>query len=211
MTRTDPAAATSYTLVLPPGWIQLPLHEGVDDAVRGVVDRAVSAAPADMPPDTLKAARRRIEGHLRATVAAARENGGTELYLPVERMGDLLVPSSFVVGVVRGELDADQDAVDVVPRVIARMLAEDDSARPVEIDGAPAVRTQRRAPSRPDQQFGVDAASRRIDYVLAVPGAPGRWMSVSCTVLEVADAPDVTELLVELFDAVMTTFRWAAA
>jgi hypothetical protein len=46
---------------------------------------------------------------------------------------------------------------------------------------------------------------------VAVPGRAGRWLSVSCTVLVAADDEhDLAGLLVELFDAVMTTFRWAA-
>ena len=79
------------------------------------------------------------------------------------------------------------------------------------MDGAPGLRTESRSDSIPDQQMGVRAAVRRVDYLLAVPGHLGRWVAVSCTVLEATDdADDLAGLLVELFDAVMTTFRWAA-
>lgn len=215
-TQTLPEPA-GYTLVLPPGWRQVPLDGTAGSVVRELVDRAFGDVPADVPPDTVAALRRTMEGRLLATLDEARHGGGTELYLPTERMGDLAVPASFVAGQVR--LDAEAEAVaadgvdpDEVPvQVLARLLAADEAARPVEVDGAAALRTERRAAADVDQQLGVDAGSRRVDYLIAVPGRPGRWLTVSCSVLEVADAPDLVELLVELFDAVMTTFRWDLA
>jgi hypothetical protein len=212
MTSRTPASLplTGYSLVLPPGWVQIPLDDGAAPAVRKLLDRAFADLPRDVPPDMAASLRRRLEGHLTARVAEARRTGGTELYVPTERMGGVLVPASFVVADVRpGTEDDPVDEVDLVGRVLARLVAADDSARVIEVDGALAVRTDSRSASDPDRSLGVRAASRRVDYVLAVPGVPGRWLAVSCTVLEAEDDDhDLAGLLVELFDAVMTTFRW---
>ncbi len=204
--------ATGYSLVLPPGWMQIPLDVDAAPTVRKLLDRAFTDVPPDVPPGTIAALRRRLEGRLTATLAAARRTGGTELYLPTERMGGVLVPASFVVGEVEPAIgDGRGDPRELVPRVLTRMLAADDGARAVEVDGAPAVRTESTVAPDADGEAVLSAASRRVDYVVAVPGRPGRWLSVSCTVLEAADDEhDLAGLLVELFDAVMTTFRWAA-
>jgi hypothetical protein len=202
--------ATGYSIVLPPGWVQVALDEDAAPTVRRLLDPAFTDVPPHVPPDTIASLRRRLEGRLTATLAAARRTGGTELYLPTERMGGVLVPASFVVGEVEPGIGDEGGAPrELVPRVLTRMVAADDGARAVEVDGAPAVRTESTA--APDPDGVLRAASRRIDYVMAVPGRPGRWLSVACTVLEPSDDEhDLTGLLVELFDAVMTTFRWAA-
>jgi len=214
MTGSTPSVreATGYSLVLPPGWVQIPLDEDAAPTVRRLLDRAFADVPPDVPPDTVASLRRRLEGRLTATLVAARRTGGTGLYLPTERMGGVLVPASFVVGEVEPRIgDGHGDPGELVPRVLTGMLAADEGARAVEVDGAPAVRTESTAAAEPDGEAVLPAASRRVDYVVAVPGQPGRWLSVSCTVLEAADDEhDLAGLLVELFDAVMTTFRWAA-
>jgi len=212
-TAAPGSRTTGYSLVLPPGWRQLVLDEHAGDAVREVVRNAFADVPADLPPDTVASLRRRLEGHLLSAVAAARADGGTELYLPTRRMGELIVPASVVVGSLdlSGAVPADRAHDDVVAPVLARWLATDDRARAVELDGAPALRRDRTVAARPGEQLGVDASSRQAEYVVAVPGQPGRWLTICCTVLEIADAPELTDLLVELFDAVMTTFRWSPA
>lgn len=217
MTAPAPAGPVGYSLVLPPGWAQVPVDDGADDAVRRLVDDAFRDAPPDVPPDTLASLRRRLEGSLLVSVRAARRDGGTELYLPVERLGGAVVPASFVVGevTVDAELGSDAgqepaaaiDPEDLVVRVLLHLAAGDGSARLVELDGAPALRTQALRPARQDDLLGVDAGSRGVDYLVSVPSSDGRWLAVSMSAAVLPDA-DVTDLLVELFDAVMTTFRW---
>jgi hypothetical protein len=212
-TADDPGTALGYSLVLPPGWVQIRLDDRADEVVRGLVDQAFADVPPDVPPDTLASVRRRLDGHLTSTFAAARSTGATDLYLPAQRLGGVLVPASFAVAEHVHHLDGDgQTSEDVVARLLARLIAADETARAVEIDGAPGVRTESRAAGDPARQLGVEAATRQVAYVLSAPGRSGRWTTVTCTVLEaVDDTDDVAGLLVELFDAVMTTFRWTGA
>jgi len=55
----------------------------------------------------------------------------------------------------------------------------------------------------------MEAASRRVDYLLPVPGQPGQWLIVTFATPGDGD-PEGTfaSLLVELFDSIMLTFRW---
>lgn len=59
---------------------------------------------------------------------------------------------------------------------------------------------------------GVDFGLRRVDYVLAVPGNPGRWLAVVSSTLGAGQPDDqIALLLTSLFDAMMSTFRWGWA
>jgi len=51
--------------------------------------------------------------------------------------------------------------------------------------------------------------SRQVDYVVARPGSPDHWLMVVFSTLGDGD-PDgrFARILVELFDAIMSTFRW---
>lgn len=207
------AAAPStlgYRLVLPPGWVALPLASGAcGPAVSGLVDRAVATAPAALPPDTLAKLRRTVEGRLLATVRSAQQAGGTELYLPVERLHGVLVPASFVVA----ETTVEGDGPELDPvAVLARLVAAHDGVRAVEVDGCVGVRTLREVAASEEAELGVRAASRHVEYVLAPPFWPGRWVSIAYSTLVVPDDDQgLTELFVALFDAVMTTWHWEAA
>ncbi|MFF3488128.1 hypothetical protein ACFYXC_33290 [Streptomyces sp. NPDC002701] len=61
-----------------------------------------------------------------------------------------------------------------------------------------------------DLERKVEYASRRIDYVLPVPGTTvAQWVTVCFSTIADGDPrSEFADVLVELFDAVMTTFRW---
>jgi hypothetical protein len=48
-----------------------------------------------------------------------------------------------------------------------------------------------------------------VDYTFPIPGDSRRWLAVTFSTPGAGDPGDqVAEALVELFDAIMTTFRW---
>ena len=84
--------------------------------------------------------------------------------------------------------------------------------------GAEAVTVGDTVWARSESVSETDGASapagvraRQVDYLTAVPGEERRWVLVSCSVIGDGD-PDSTptSLVVELFDAMMTTWRWQA-
>jgi hypothetical protein len=192
-----PLSPNSYTVVLPPGWIRVSLTGGVDDAVRDIADRMFRHVPRDAFTDR----RREMEDLLRDMVRRARAGNGLDLYLPVEPMHGRLVSASFVVGGVM--LPDEIDAIESV--ALLGNLAAD--GRIADVGGAPGVRTERIEAENPGQ--GGFAASRRVDYMVAVPGDDRRWITVTFSTPG-GGAPDdvVADALVQLFDAIMTTFRW---
>ena len=190
---------SGYTLVLPPGWSRIPLRRGTEQAITAILDRSF----AGLPRDQVASLRRELQLRLRELAGRARENSGLDLYLPTERMGDVTVTASFVV--------AEMSLISAEPvdpgMLIARLVTDSEQTTTVQFAGTAGTRTEHVEEADPEQ--GVEYASRRVDYVLPVPADPDRWVVVTFSTLGAGDPTDeFAQLLVELFDAIMTTFRW---
>lgn len=60
-----------------------------------------------------------------------------------------------------------------------------------------------------EQQHDVDAPTRRIEYLLAIPDAELALLCISFSALDFTlDSNDLTPMLIELFDAIVCTLRW---
>lgn len=195
--------AGGYSLVLPPGWVRVPLNGASDGTLERTLERAVAGAlPAELPRDERARATVRIMGRLRAVAAEARESGALDLYLPIRGMHGLAIPASFLVHEV--PVPAGEDERAALAELVAAGGAE------VVVDGASGVRQDATLPADP-LMSETGTPTRRISYVLPAPGA-GRWLSVVYSTFADGDAAsEFAEVLVDLFDAIMTTFRWNAA
>jgi hypothetical protein len=104
--------------------------------------------------------------------------------------------------------------------VIDQLANEDirsGTATKVDVAGAPALR--RDYCSVPDEEGHASAPeavkqatlpTRRVDYVLPVADHPGRWISINFSTPGDGDIDsEFTGVLVELFDAVVGTFKWS--
>jgi hypothetical protein len=133
----------------------------------------------------------------------ARPLGGVDLYLPVWHLHGTAVPAAFIVSEGRppaaGIVDSGQ--------VAGYLASAQPGASPVTIDGCAGARLESAAPA--ETILRVEAASRRVDYLLPVPGQPGQWLIVTFAACGGGDPEGAfAELLVELFDSIMLTFRW---
>lgn len=200
----QPEVTTGYTLVLPPGWARIPVRSGTGQAIRRILDDKVRMLPAKVPRDAVAPYRVKVEGHLRTLAAEARKHGGLDLYLPVDLRNGSLLAASFVIS--EGSLTAPDGGP--APDALLRTLADEDGeAAPVGVDGAAALRTERAVGA--DTSRGIEHGSRRVDYVMPVPGDSSRWLlAIFSTVISSQERDWFAMLLVELFDAIMSTFRW---
>lgn len=198
--------ATGYTLVLPPPWRQIPVRSGTRKAVRQISDEAFRRLPRHISRDKVMSYRIELERRLTSAADQARRHGGTDLYLPVDLAHGTLLAASFVAS--EGWLG---DAAGLrAGDIVSRLAAEDASSTRVTVDGVAAVRTEHI--SSPDPSAEPGRGSRHVDYVLPVPGAAGRWLVFAFSALGAGDPGDTfADLLVELFDAIMSTFRWTRA
>jgi hypothetical protein len=202
-------AASGYTLVLPAGWRRIPVRHGSKAAIRTILDEVFARQPdavAGVSRDEVIRHRVQLEGRLTDMVRKARSSGGVDLYLPVEYVHGTAVPASFVVS--QATLGQPDDGVPVDPaQVVAAFVAEPGDAAPAEVDGVACARTETVAGPDPGQEMPL--GSRRVDYVVPVPGPAGQWLiSTFSTVGDGDPEGEFAKLLVSLFDAIMLTFRW---
>ena len=213
MAEVDVAPATGYSLVLPPGWRRIPVQHGTKAAIRGISDEVLRRYPKDMPRDKMTPYRIEIERQLSDLARRARSSGGVDLYLPIEYVHGVTITASFVVSQVTlpvpEEESAEQLAVDSA-QFVAYLTSEQGNASSVLVAGVDAARTESVAP--PDPAERMPFGSRRVDYVIPLPGHPTRWMLAAFSTIGDGDPEgDFAKLLVELFDAIMMTFRWNRA
>jgi hypothetical protein len=189
-------------IVVPPGWVRIPVGKGSREAVTAVLDRTF----AGVEDPRAAGLRRQLQTALTRQVRAAAAQSGVELYLPVERVHGVTVPASAIVSLPR--LEPAEDPTDVLLAVVARRPG----AEVVEIGGAPAVRTLEHLAAGGAAGVGEEGvpARRQLTYYLAEEGAGARYAVVSASILEgYGDGgAAVADAVTELIDAMLTTFRW---
>ena len=196
-----------YSLVLPPGWSRIPVQRGARAAVKKIVEDAFARRSPHVPPDKLVPLRLDLERKLAAMISQARERGGVDLYLPLEPRRGIPIAASFVVSQFDLGAVPDQPAEIKAGAVITHLASLDGDSVITTVGESMAVRTERIADPEPDEE--IEERSRRVDYVVAAPGDPARWLAVAFSTLGGGDPEDdLASALVQLFDAVMSTFRW---
>jgi hypothetical protein len=172
-------------------------------AIQDVLDEVFGRLPRNLPRDKVMPYRLELERRLQEIVRQARGKGAVDVYLPVEYVHGVVVPASFIVS--KGSPGTGEPHG--AEQIVACLMEESADGSPITVDGVAGVRIERI--SAPDPARAIPAASRRVDYVLPVPGTPCDWLVVAFSTLG-GGHPDgrFTQLLVELFDAVMSTFRW---
>ncbi|WP_329336058.1 hypothetical protein OG866_18515 [Streptomyces sp. NBC_00663] len=213
-TRTAAVAGppvTGYRLLLPGQWDQVPLRQGTEEAIRRILVTAFSRIPDDAPQDKIGPYKRELERRFRAAVAQAQEGKALDLYLPVKPTADVNLGASIVVSetlLPRHEQGAGQtEPTEVAVQLLSRDGVDNADLSSGEIDGALAVRREHVADADPARD--AELASRRVEYIIAVPDDPGRWFVAAFSTVGGGDPRDeLADALVEWFDAVMATFRW---
>jgi hypothetical protein len=212
-------AVNGYALVLPPGWRRIPVRHNTRPAIRGVVDEVVNRASTGVSRDSLTPFRIDLERRLSELAKQARSAGGVDLYLPIEYAHGVTITASFVVSQVTlpdpppdvagpGDGESAEAGEPDTAQFVGYLTSADGGAAPVEVAGAAAARKESVAAADPAQQ--VPYGSRRVDYMIPVPGQSRGMVIVAFSTIGDGDPEgDFAKLLVELFDAIMMTFRWA--
>ncbi|WP_217170159.1 hypothetical protein [Streptomyces sp. AC512_CC834] len=214
--RVEVAAPRSYELILPPGWVRIPLREGTKEALERVLFSHMGQVPEGIPRDDAMRFRLDMRRQLERQARAARRNGGLDLYLPVLPRGGIFLMASFIVA----EMPIGQAHAVPHQAVVAQLAGEDvpgGTGAKVDVAGAPAIRRAYRSTpedekltSAPEVVQQVALPTRRVDYVIPVPDDPARWISINFSTPGDGDIDsEFTDVLVELFDAVVGTFKWS--
>ncbi|KAF3466833.1 hypothetical protein [Streptomyces sp. Tu 3180] len=203
---TRPPVPIGFNLVLPPGWGKIDLHEEVvNDSVLALVDRSIDQLPKDLPRDDVSKVRMELFKQLKKAARKASRANGMMLYLPVERVRGSVVPASFIVSEPISATGAGFHS----DQVIGGVTAERGQSETVTIDGSPGTRIEHIVP--PPERSEIEFPSRRVEYILPLPGSPlPRWLAVTfSTVGDGKPDSEYSSALVDLFDAIMMTFRWS--
>ncbi|MFJ8535724.1 hypothetical protein [Streptomyces sp. NPDC093591] len=209
-------APCGYELVLPPGWIRIPLRNGTKEALENVFFSHMEQVPEGIPRDDAMRFRLDMRRQIEKQARAARRNGGLDLYVPVLPRGGIFLMASFIVA----EMPLGQDRAAPPEEVLAQLAGEDGpdgSVTRVEVAGAPALRRSYQSVPDAEQLRSAPEAvrqaampARRVDYVISVADDPGRWISINFSTPGDGDLDsEFTGVLVELFDAVVGTFKWS--
>lgn len=189
----SPKSPSDYRLAVPEGWERIVLDpDRWSHRIDRLVNRGLRRTKAT---PRLKAA---LAERIRAQAQAAYANGGVEMYLVNQVIGQIPVSAGLVVTVLPPSSDALAE--------LARSLgARDGDVRLVDLPAGPAVRHLHRRPPVPDDPDGNKLPVTHLDVYLAVPHSGQRLLlSFSTPVAPLADA------LVTLFDSIARTLQWMA-
>jgi len=196
---------SGYRLVLPPGWVQVPVRDAAPGTAHEVVATAFRNPQDGIPRDAFTSAKIELERRLEKMIRKAKTEGGLELFLACGQAYANPVPASFLIA--EGLLgSATDDPLAVVTAIVEG--AARDGGKPGELtalDGAPAARVERIAAPRDSD----DQPSLRVEYTVSVPGSADRWMVITFSTLGDGDpSGEYAATLAELFGAILSTFRW---
>jgi hypothetical protein len=186
--------------------MRLPVRTREASRLRAVIEEIVAEAlPSTLPRDSTEPWRAELRKRLTGAAADARDSGATAVYLPTRPIDGFVVPASLIESEV--EDDGLAPAADVIGEIIRDPEIE---ATRETVDGASAVRTDRTTIRvRPEGDW-PEVTTRQIVYTVEVPHREGRWIVMPFSAIS-GDNPSgaLSDALVLLFDALMTTFRWA--
>lgn len=192
--------------ILPSGWVQIPTTPETGRVRRRVIDEIIRHhVPDSLPRDRAGPVRKMLRRELvEATDEAARQNARSVL-MPLAEYAGMRLPGSMLVAVVAND---DEAAAEDSERLLASILADAGSAGTyLEIGGAPAVRV---AEVIDNGRIKRTAPSWRVSYYVSNPDVPGVWGLLTFSVLTDGDVEaDPVQAVMLLFDAVVSTMRWA--
>lgn len=185
---TAPVTPSDFTLLLPPGWVRLPLDGREHERVVALVNDKVQ----ELPAQAREGLRRTLTRDVSASLEKARAAGGVDVFLCVAESHGVPIAASCLVTFL--------DTRDELP--LQGLLDEfaADQVGLVTIAGAHAVR--RRYVEESESGEAV-LTTTLVDYFVPLPASTGLLVLSFGTSLE-----PLAEALVQLFDAMAESLRW---
>jgi hypothetical protein len=176
------AAPRDFAMMLPPGWVRIPI-----DGREGARATALATAKVSSLPEPQRSAvRERLVRLIKAGLRQAKQAGGVDVLMSLTEWDGTPIAASCLVSYVNQGTPVPLDML------ADDLAAQGGNASLVEIAGRPAVR-----------HLHSDPPITRLDYMMAMRGKPGLLTFAFSTPME-----PLAEPLVVLFDAMMETLRW---
>jgi len=193
-----PPPPSDYRLAVPEGWERVVLDpDRWTHRIDKVVNRGLRRTKAT---PQLKAA---LAERMREQAEAAHANGGVEMYVMNQVLGQVPVSAGLVVSVLRPSPGTEPGDLSDIALSLGTKGEEDVTLS--DLPAGPAVRHRYLRRPAPDDPDGNKLAVTHLDVYLAVPHSDLRLLLSFSTPMEpLADA------LVTLFDSVARTLQWMA-
>jgi hypothetical protein len=193
-----------FNLIIPSGWAHIPTTPELGRVRERTINAIVrQALPDTLPRDKAGPWRRILRKDLTEATDEAERQGARGLVLPVQEMHGMRLPGTLLLSVIEDPGDP-QDPMQVLSEIVAD-AGPDGMA--LQVGGCPAARVSKIVDS---DRIKRKAPSVRVNYLVAAPDAPGVWGVLTFTVLSDGDVDaDPVQAIVLLFDAVVSTLRWA--
>lgn len=189
-----------YQLMLPPGWVRLPLRMGTDHAIDHTLDQQF----AQHPRDTISPLRRALREDLTTLAADARRTGAIDLYLMVDSPGEHPVDASLLVAIVDGPDTGDIGDTGETDDLAAVWGEGRATAVELRFSGA-ALRLVDEVPNEDIAAGALPWPGRRVHYLIPIPGGAGKRLLLT---FATATGP-VIDQLTTLFDAMAQTLGFS--
>ncbi|MFI6490603.1 hypothetical protein [Streptomyces sp. NPDC050564] len=203
--EAPPVPPSDYRIAVPEGWERVVLDPDrwphrIDKLVnRGL--RRTKATPQ------LKAA---LADRLRKQAEDAHANGGVEMYLVNQVIGQVPVTAGLVVTVLQPPPgSAAGDLADIALSLGTGDTDADADVTMVDLPAGPAVRHLYRRRPAPDDPDGNKVPVTHLDAYLAVPQSDQRLLLSFSTPTPSSMEP-LADALVTLFDSIARTLQWMA-
>jgi hypothetical protein len=196
-----PAPPSDYRLAVPEGWERVVLDpDRWPHRIDKLVNRSLRRTKAS---PQLKAA---LAGRMVEQAEAAHANGGVEMYVFHQVLGQVPVSAGLVVTLLRPPAGtAAGDLGDIALSLATRAAASDDEVTTVELPAGPAVRHLYRRRPGPDDPDGNKLLVTHLDVYVGVPHSDQRLLLSFSTPVE-----PLAEALAGLFDSIARTLQWMA-
>lgn len=194
------AGRPRLSLLVPEGWVRIPLDDRAPQAVASIVARVAADADRSKRDLVRVTLRRRLE----AVVAEAAERRVFELWMPVAPTAGVSIPASVAVA----SLPRQPDPARPVTETLLSFSASAPGAIAVEIGGVLGVRIVVDQPERRDAGGDLEAPPTRLLNYIVSPARPGEdWLVFSASIM-IPDFEESAPLLAALefvIDSMMAT------
>ncbi|MFF4112005.1 hypothetical protein [Streptomyces sp. NPDC001714] len=200
---------SDYRLAVPDGWERIVLDgpERWTHRIDKLVKRGLRRTQATPQLEAALAER------MRAQAEAAHANGGVEMYVVNQVLGQVPVSAGLVVTVLRPSPGTEPgDLGDIARSLALRADSGDpgvDDVTLVDLPAGPAVRHRYLRRPAADDPDGNKLAVAHLDVYLAVPQS-GQRLLLSFSTPTAPPLEPLVEALVTLFDSVARTLQWMA-
>ncbi|MEU3518751.1 hypothetical protein ABZ770_26310 [Streptomyces sp. NPDC006654] len=209
VTATPVPPPSDYRLAVPEGWERIVLDspERWTHRIDKLVKRGLRRTQATPQLEAALAER------MRAQAEAAQANGGVEMYVVNQVLGQVPVSAGLVVTVLRPSPGTEPGDLGNIARSLAlRADTKDagiDDVTLVDLPAGPAVRHRYLRRPAADDPDGNKLAVAHLDVYLAVPQS-GQRLLLSFSTPTAPPLEPLVEALVTLFDSVARTLQWMA-